>query len=132
MRFSCRSSLQIHILMTIASVATEPPASQSGQGGGVIISGGGGCRIAPSLALITTLSTLISISCHGPTCPNRRMRPNTIEILLTWPVGLALTTTCSPERDVTPYLFECIRDYLGGMDRCVRTPAPETPFPRQE
>ncbi len=44
------------------------------------------------VALITTLQTLLSITRHGPTCLNRRMRPNSIEILLTWPLSLALTT----------------------------------------
>ncbi len=44
------------------------------------------------VALITTLRTLLSITCHGPTCPNRRMRPNLIKILLMWLLGLALTT----------------------------------------
>ena len=75
--------------MTIASAATEPPASQSA-GGGCNHKRRGVHRIAPSLALITTLQTLLSITCHGPMCPNRRMRPNLIEILLTWSLGLAL------------------------------------------
>ena len=78
--------------MTIASAATEPPASQSA-GGGCNYKQGGVRPIAPTLALITTLQTLLSITRHGPTCPNRSVRLNLIEILLTWPLGLALTTS---------------------------------------
>ena len=48
------------------------------------------------------------------------MRPNTIEILLTWLVGLALTTTCSPQKDVTPYLLGLVFTLGGWTDACAR------------
>jgi hypothetical protein len=64
-----------------------------GRGGGVIISVGGGALDRSLPCFNHYLQTLLSITRHGPTCPNRRMRPNSIKILLMWPLGPAPTTT---------------------------------------
>ena len=82
--------------------------------GGVLLSGGGCTKFSPSLALITTLQTLISITRHGHTCPkHRRMRPNPIKILPTWLLGLALTTMLLRTRS-NPTIRYYIRTYYYG------------------
>jgi hypothetical protein len=82
------------ISVTLASAATGPPVSRLA-GGGCNYKRGGGAPERSLPCFNHYLQTLLSITCHGPTCPNRRKRLNWIKILLMWLLGLALTTSVS-------------------------------------
>ena len=82
--------LEIRSLMNIASTATEPLVSQLA-GGGVTM-WRGVRRIAPSPRF--NHNSLNPTLNHLPWShvPERRMSPPSFKTLLTWPLGLALTT----------------------------------------